>query len=419
MQDEAVTNTTTAASTAASTAIDICGDGSIMKEILLVGSGSEHPPVNSQVKVHYTGTLLDGTEFDSSRKRADPFSFKLGVGQVIKGWDEGVATMVVGERAKFTIQGHKAYGKAGSPPNIPPDATLVFDVELLSFEDKEDVSKAKDGSLLKKIVKEGEGYDKPKEMYKVTIHYDLRLRGAEQPFYSTRNEAGGTPKTLVVDDGELLPGLEEALESMKLHERAVFIMQPNKVYGADGNNQLNVPPNAVVEADVELLAMDKAKQGWEMNKTEKLAAAQERRAMGNDFFTKGDLKRAAKRYRSALSLLDSDYGLSDEEKNEYKQCKLPCYLNLSQCALKEKEYGEARTQANKALEIDAKNVKALYRRATAFHKLGDWDLAKKDLSTILQVEPNNQSALTTLKQINTEEIQVRQREKERFSKLFK
>ncbi len=59
--------------------------------------------------MHYTGTLLDGSEFDSSRGRGQPFTFKLGVGQVIKGWDEGVATMVVGERAKFTIQSHKVF----------------------------------------------------------------------------------------------------------------------------------------------------------------------------------------------------------------------------------------------------------------------------------------------------------------------
>lgn len=82
------------------------------------------------VTVNYTGRLLDGTQFDSSVGRA-PFTFNLGQGQVIKGWDEGVAGMKVGGKRKLTIPSDMAYGKNGFPPVIPPDAPLEFDVELL------------------------------------------------------------------------------------------------------------------------------------------------------------------------------------------------------------------------------------------------------------------------------------------------
>jgi FKBP-type peptidyl-prolyl cis-trans isomerase len=75
--------------------------------------------------VHYTGTLLDGTKFDSSVDRDEPFSFSLGHGSVIKGWDIGVATMKKGEKALFTLRHDYAYGEKGSPPTIPPSATLV------------------------------------------------------------------------------------------------------------------------------------------------------------------------------------------------------------------------------------------------------------------------------------------------------
>jgi FKBP-type peptidyl-prolyl cis-trans isomerase len=102
---------------------------------LVVGKGAEAKAGDS-VKVHYAGTLTDGKEFDASKKRGQPFEFELGAGRVIKGWDQGVAGMKVGGKRKLTIPPSLGYGARGSPPVIPPNSTLLFDVELLEVKKK-------------------------------------------------------------------------------------------------------------------------------------------------------------------------------------------------------------------------------------------------------------------------------------------
>ena len=104
----------------------------LQMEFLKLGKGKSPQPGNT-VQVHYTGWLTDGTKFDSSVDRNEPFEFVIAGNQVIQGWDEGVARMRVGDKVKLTLPSEFAYGDGGYPGAIPPKATLIFEVELLAI----------------------------------------------------------------------------------------------------------------------------------------------------------------------------------------------------------------------------------------------------------------------------------------------
>jgi peptidylprolyl isomerase len=112
---------------------DIKETPSGLKYIVIEEGEGDKPAKGKKVKVHYTGKLEDGSVFDSSVERGVPIEFTLGVGQVIKGWDEGIADMKVGEKRQLIIPPDLGYGPNGHPPVIPANSTLIFDVELVEI----------------------------------------------------------------------------------------------------------------------------------------------------------------------------------------------------------------------------------------------------------------------------------------------
>lgn len=222
-----------------------------LKKLLVKEGGSwETPETGDEVEVHYTGTLLDGTKFDSSRDRGTPFKFKLGQGQVIKGWDQGIATMKKGENAVFTIPPDLAYGESGSPPTIPANATLKFDVELLSWASVKDI--CKDGGIFKKIIKEGEKWEHPKEADEVLVKYEARL---EDGTVVSKSEEG---VEFYVKDGYFCPAFAIAVKTMKKGEKVLLTVKPQYGFGHQGReaigNDVAVPPNATLLVDLELVS---------------------------------------------------------------------------------------------------------------------------------------------------------------------
>jgi peptidylprolyl isomerase len=270
--------------------LNVTEDGKLKKKILKQGEG-ESPKDGQDVDVHYTGKLLDGTKFDSSVDRNQPFNFCLGQGSVIKGWDLGVATMKLGEKALFTIHPDLAYGSSGSPPKIPPQATLQFEVELLGFHDKQ-------------------------------------------------------------------------------------------------------------------------KTKWDYSEEERRVEALKFKNEGNDFFKKQKYSDARVKYEETIDYLEHDTS------REAGEILIPTYINAAIVCTKMSDYSKAIEFTDKALKLDKKNVKGLFRRAAAKKACGLFDEAKEDLKYALELDPKNADVAQELQSVDQAIAKHKNKEKKMFTNMF-
>lgn len=387
-------------------------DGGVFKEILREGTGEEKPLAGDKVLVHYVGTLEDGSEFDSSRRRGDKFEFDLGKGSVIKAWDLGVATMKRGEICRLTCGSDYAYGEQGSPPKIPANATLIFEVELFDWKG-EDISEKKDGSIIRHLVQKGEGYQNPNDGATVKVHYVGRcgmtvFEDREVEFVLGEGEESG-----------IIDGLDVAIKKMKNKEKCRLEIQPSMAYGEQGNTDFDIPPNSVLQYDVEMLKFEKAKESWEMEASEKLEQADIKKAKGTSFFKAEKYKMAVKFYQEVVSLLENATGMDEEEEKTKKDSLLlAAHLNLAMCYLKLNDSHLAAQQCDKALELDSDNVKALFRRGQALQNKADYDLAKQDFERVVELDPQNKAAKNQVTVCVRKMKQIKEKEKKLYAGMF-
>lgn len=390
-------------------------NGQLFKTVITEGNGPR-PPHGAKAIVHYTGTLAsNGDKFDSSRDRNDPFEFTLGQGQVIKGWDQGVATMKMGERATLRCLPDYAYGAAGSPPKIPANSTLNFDVQLLDWSKSEDVSKAKNRSAMKGTRVEGKGWQKPGYESSVTMDVAIVAVGA-----SGEDAAVSVEKKdwqLVLGEEPGFPAiLEEALESFKKGEVAAVDVKGFAVTADYA--PLGVVAGTGFRAVITLHDFTTVTV-YSYKGADKLAQAEARKAKGNEFFKAAQWQLAVRKYKRVLEFVESDFGFdTDEQKAAAKALRIPARNNAAQAYINSGDYAAAVEQCTELLKDDASNVKALFRRGKAYNAQEEWDLAKADLKRAFELDPSNADAAAELQRVNAKIRAHNQREKAKFGNMF-
>lgn len=496
----------------------------IKKEMIKEAETSnwKKPKKGDEVTVHYVGTLeSDGSEFDSSRKRDTPFVFTLGKGEVIKGWEVGIATMRKGEIAKFSMQPEFAYGAAGSPPAVPANATLVFEVELISWISKDDlfgdgmaiksqleegsgwqnpkkgeevrvsiratgeaglieerknldyflgsgdlgaltkvadkvlsgmnkgercavkcgkdyvypdgahgavtievhleeiyetadVSLMQDRSVMKKQIKEGDGYEKPKDGYMVT----LRVEEATDGTNPLPGFCGPKNLCFALGDGDICDVLECAVAEMKKDERSlVTCTTPSKCCEARlGLSEIKAEK---VVFSIELIEFEKGRDQWSMANEEKVAFAASRKDVGAKLFKNKRFELALEKYKKVIEMLAHTDKFSEELKRKTVELKRTCELNKAACFLQLGDPTSALTVCNSVLREDRNNIKAIFRRAKAHFERSEHVEAQQDLERVLELDPGNSDAKALLPHVKRAQKLADKESKSTFAKMCK
>ncbi|KAF5962079.1 hypothetical protein HYC85_003288 [Camellia sinensis] len=292
--------------------------------------------------VKYEARLEDGTLVSKS----DGVEFTVGNGYFCPALSKAVKTMKKGEMVHLTVKPQYAFGEKGRPTigeecAVPPNATLQINLELVSWKVVSEITN--DKKVSKKILKEGEGYERPNDGAVVQVKLIGKLQDGTVFLKKGHDEE---PFEFKID--EVIDGLDKPVKTMKKGEIALVTIHPDYAFGSSASHHelAVIPANSTVYYEIEMVSFVKA-----------------------------------------VKFVEYDSTYSDDEKQQAKVLKVPCNLNNAACKLKLKDYKQAEKLCTKVLEIDGRNVKALYRRAQAYIQLVDLDLAEIDIKKALEICP--------------------------------
>ena len=434
-----------------SAALQPLANGLVHKQQLSAGDG-HIPPDKATVTIHYIA-YCDDVEFDNSYSRHQPFTFKLGTGIVIRGWDAAVASMSTHERARFVVHPRYAYADRGftitqrgqaltsaqrgqrstpqpasssaaaSPADsfvIPANKELTFEIELLHWEH---VQKAtEDGGVMKQIVRHGEGHQRPNDGAKCRCRWRGRLPGSSDYFdvrgWSEAKTDHDAVEVVIGSDPHLLLGIEDGLRNMYQNEVALLTFRPDYGYGEKGSDALGVPPAATLQYEVELLSFEKGAETWQLSDEQKVAYMEEWKDKANLSYNAGDLTRAIRKYLKVLACFQYDSHLTPEQRQRVYELKVACHANMAMARSKEGRSSDVFKHCNEALRMNPDHVKTLFRRGVAYTNMHDDENALVDLSRALSLEPANKAIEVELRAVQQRLEAARRRGQQAFKGMF-
>ncbi|KAL5556969.1 hypothetical protein UlMin_039205 [Ulmus minor] len=359
--------------------------------------------------------LLEACEIDLVRKVV-PIAFTLGYnfqtftlyvnfeawledGMVIAKSDgvefTAVKSMKKGHKVLLTVKPQYGFGEKGKPAigsegSVPPNKNLEITLELVSWKIVSEVTD--DIKFIKKIVKEGEGYEHPNEGAIVKfpdliwiLHLPMKLTGKLQ------------------DGIQVIEGLDRAVLTIKKGGVALLSIAPEYAFCSSESRQelVVVPTNSTIYYDVELVSFEMDKESWDLNTEEKVVAASRKKKEGNVLFKVGKYARASKRYDKAVKFIEYDISFSEEEKKQAKALKVACNLNNAACKLKLEDYKQFEKLCTEA-----------------YIQLADLDLAEFDIKKVLEIDLENRDVKLEYKKLKEKLKEYNKKEAKFYGNMF-
>lgn len=382
---------------------DLFEDKGVIKAAVKEGLGWKEPREGEEVLFSFKALTKSG-ELIEEKQSLEYIMGSDSLGALSRTLDKALSNMKRKEEAELVCTKEYAYGDAH------PDGAIVK-VTLEELYETRDVFWRKDGTVTKKQVREGEGYDNPKDNTPVTLKVVAATDGsAPLP--------GFTPTTLefVAGDGDVCEALECAVREMKRGERAV-VTSSDPTLCQDSRLGLSSTAAKKVCLTVELEDFKKREDTWKMEEDQKVAYGQGRKEIGATLFKKGRYHLALEKYKKVVDMFGHLDDFNEENKAKAKEMKKVCELNRAACYLKLREFAEAKESCNEILKDEPRNVKGLFRRAQAEIGLKNFFEAIGDLKKVIDLEPQNREARAALKEAQALQKEEDQKSKGLFGKM--